>query len=138
MTLNIYYYMYECFKLTSFPEKANMQNSVAISRSVLGRERERTQWDDSFFFCLFYFVAVFFLLDPDRGPGLGGDREACQIVQRRCGVCARGDTVKFPKQTQKDKVFKSMLEREKHCKNIFLRNVFFIRANILGCKCEDI
>lgn len=39
------------------------------------------------------------------------------------------------KEEKKRKVFKSMLEREKHCKNIFLRNVFFIRANILGCKC---
>ena len=39
---------------------------------------------------------------------------------------------------EKIKFSEACLEEKKHCKNIFLRNVFFIRANILGCKCSDI
>lgn len=42
---------------------------------------------------------------------------------------------KLRKSLRNRKVFKRMLKEKKHCKNIFLRNVFFIRANILGCKC---
>lgn len=38
MTLSIYYHVYECLKLTSFPDEADMQDSVAIkSRGVLGK-----------------------------------------------------------------------------------------------------
>lgn len=145
-----YYYMYECLKLTPFPRRSQPAK-FSCNKScggVFGEEKERTQWD--FFLLFVFFDFSFCWIWPagsiTRRGGLLGSwagrwlMKLVEAAQRRCGLCEDAPSRFISKQAKillkkTNKVFKSMLEREKHCKNIFLRNVFFIRANILGCKC---
>lgn len=71
MTLDIYYSMYECFKLTSSPDEADMQDSVAISHVVRFWEELKRS---GMFWVVFLFFGIFpsfyFLLDQSRGGPL--------------------------------------------------------------------
>lgn len=103
---DIYYSMYECFALTSFPPLSQHANSVAISDVVcLGGERS--------------------------GRSGRGEKPVFLFLFSVCWI--------RPEEVHPTRVSRRMLEREKALQEYFFgENVFFISANILGCKCEDI
>lgn len=128
VTLNIYYYLYECLKLASFPRLSQLAK-FSCNKScggVTGRESERTQLDDNFF--LFFFVLSFLFLFfcfflcwiwPDgpvipTGDLLGGRGgidgiEACKTVQRRRRMCE--DTPSRFISKQKKILFKNSFQK---------------------------
>lgn len=69
MTLNIYYYMYECLKLVSFPRLSQLAK-FSCNKScggVPGIESKRAQQDDNFFCFFVLFLFYFFFAGSDPG-----------------------------------------------------------------------